>query len=198
MIRKPDAKNRAELLMRELATDGMSIKRGRALDIVAKLEGHRDWNTLQAASLKRTEVAQLRDDYEVGSLGTLSHFGRVLDVTLSAHLQHSGPDDHTRLYTWTAPDGEKFELRLCGSTRFEDVDPQTGEARIYSSADGLSAEFLEAYGRFKVRPDHEYLDNPYYEWINEAGDPVADVLETVWVNVKDEVRQFQQMLVLTA
>jgi hypothetical protein len=62
MIRKPDAKNRAELLMRELATDGLSVKRGRALDIIAKLEGHRDWNTFQAASSKCAAAPQARPD----------------------------------------------------------------------------------------------------------------------------------------
>lgn len=198
MIRKPDAKNRAELLMRELAKDGMAVKRGRALDIVAKLEGHRDWNTLHAASSTCAAAPQEHVDYEVGSLGTLSQFGRILDVTLSAHLQHTSPDDHTRLYTWMAPTGERFELRICGSTRFEDVDPRTGEARVYSSAEGLTSEFIEAYERFQQRQNREYLDNPYYEWINEDGDPVGNVLETIWVNVKDEVQHFQQMLSLAA
>lgn len=57
MIRKPEAKDRAELLMRELSNDGCAIKRGRALDIVAKLEGCRDWNTFCAAAPSNQQAA---------------------------------------------------------------------------------------------------------------------------------------------
>lgn len=194
MIRKPEAKNRAELLMRELTSDGFTLKRGRALDIVAKLEGCRDWNTFCAADTSQPAVASGYPEYAVGNLVQVSRFGRVDDVCLAAFLQHSSPDDHTTLYILETPEGNKYELRLCGSVMFGVTDPKTQMLTYYSSANGLTEQYIEALALLRRQAHPEFLRNPYFEWINEDGDPVVDVSDTIWVNVKDEVREFLQLM----
>lgn len=49
MTRKPDPKAQAEILMADLAKLGFTLNRGKALDLVAKLEGFRGWNELSKA-----------------------------------------------------------------------------------------------------------------------------------------------------
>lgn len=49
MIRKPNAKAQAEILMNDLAGMGFTLQRGKALDLVAKLEGYRGWNEFKKA-----------------------------------------------------------------------------------------------------------------------------------------------------
>ena len=56
MIRKPNAKAQAEILMNDLAGMGFNLQRGKALDLVAKLEGYRGWNEFSKAQ-KDAEAA---------------------------------------------------------------------------------------------------------------------------------------------
>jgi hypothetical protein len=45
-----DFKTQARHLRDGLGADGVSLTHGKALELVAKMHGHRDWNTLSAAS----------------------------------------------------------------------------------------------------------------------------------------------------
>ena len=45
-----DYKAQARHLRDQLGADGVALTHGRALELVAKMHGHRDWNTLSAVS----------------------------------------------------------------------------------------------------------------------------------------------------
>ena len=194
MIRKPDAKNRAELLLSELSNDGFTLKRGRALDIVAKLEGCRDWNTFCAAAPENQQAAGTGPEYAVGSLVKAAQFGRVDSVCLAALLQHSGHEDSTVLYRWESPEGKKFELRLSGTALFGLTEPETGHHVYHSSANGLTQEFIQAWERSRQQANPEFLRRPCLQWFNEEGRLVADLFVPLSVNVMDVVHQFQQLM----
>jgi len=194
MIRKPDAKNRAELLLSELSNDGFTLKRGRALDIVAKLEGCRDWNTFCAAAPENQQAAGTGPEYAVGSLVKAAQFGRVDSVCLAALLQHSGHEDSTVLYRWESPEGKKFELRLSGTALFGLTEPETGHLVYHSSANGLTPEFVQAWERSRQQANPEFLRRPCLQWFNEEGRLVVDLFVPLSVNVMDAVHEFQQLM----
>jgi hypothetical protein len=49
MLRIPEPKEQARLLSSLLAEQGLGLQHQKALDIVARLHGHRNWNVMQAA-----------------------------------------------------------------------------------------------------------------------------------------------------
>ncbi|MBC8739737.1 hypothetical protein F6X40_23780 [Paraburkholderia sp. UCT31] len=53
MLRIPDAKSQARLLVEELQALGLEIQNQHALDVVAKLQGFRNWNVMQGTPAKR-------------------------------------------------------------------------------------------------------------------------------------------------
>lgn len=55
-----DFKHQARRLRQALSEDGIHVSHGKALDLVARQSGTRDWNTLAASSAK-TEVAPVDD-----------------------------------------------------------------------------------------------------------------------------------------
>ncbi|MBA8844032.1 hypothetical protein KXR64_01485 [Brucella intermedia] len=63
-----DFKHQARRLRQALSEEGIAISHGKALDLVARQSGKRDWNTL-AANGSKVEAASMQDDtapYRVG------------------------------------------------------------------------------------------------------------------------------------
>lgn len=63
-----DFKHQARRLRQALSEEGIAISHGKALDLVARQSGKRDWNTL-AANGSKVEAASVHDDtapYRVG------------------------------------------------------------------------------------------------------------------------------------
>ena len=63
-----DFKHQARRLRQALSEEGIAISHGKALDLVARQSGTRDWNTL-AANGSKVEAASVQDDtapYRVG------------------------------------------------------------------------------------------------------------------------------------
>lgn len=64
-----DFKHQARRLRQALSEDGITISHGKALDLVARQSGTRDWNTLAAISHENNDDAPVQDDtapYRVG------------------------------------------------------------------------------------------------------------------------------------
>jgi hypothetical protein len=60
MIRNPQAKAQASILVREMQEAGIVLKHQQALEMVAKMSGHRDWNAMSSApTVKATEDTSL-------------------------------------------------------------------------------------------------------------------------------------------
>ena len=62
-----DAKKRAAHLREIAAENGQALSHGRALEMVAREQGARDWNTLRAQLAKRGTVS---DDLDIAALRT--------------------------------------------------------------------------------------------------------------------------------
>lgn len=77
MQRKPEVKSQVTILVREMREAGMPIKRQQALEMVAKMYGYRDWNTM---SSKMDEEAQKPAAPEVPY--GISHFDPATQIAL--------------------------------------------------------------------------------------------------------------------
>lgn len=195
MIRKPEAKNQAELLVKELATQGITVARGIALNIVAKQQGFRGWNEFCAAEKAPAKAASGKSlCYQIGDISHLSPSSEVSDYHLAAYLQHGTRDQTSTLLTWVSEGGDEYELRLCGQTR---IEVRSGsDVREIRSADGVASTFNAALSVLaQGQPlSLECLDSPFFEWLDEIGDPVGDVMSTISVRPEDEIAALKEML----
>ena len=191
MIRTPEAKRQAELLMKELALQGMTLRRGKALDIIAKLQGFKGWNELAAAASKTAAgtLPPTKADAPLcylvsGMPETAEH--EVVDCSrLAAFLKHDGRDTTTTLMNYTAPLGGVYRLQLSGQVRYEYAGADGGTLTI-SSRDGLDA-FDAA---MQDAPDEGIvvIDKPFFEWVDEAGDPVGEVFDELPTSPAREIQ----------
>jgi len=188
MIRTPEAKRQAEILITEMAKHGTTLKRGHALDIVAKQQGYKGWNELVAAS--STIIASPPAQYAVPGLTEIARHGQIQDINLAGLLRH-GRDQTTDLLAWTAPDGETYVLRLCGRAQFDYTAPD-GSCATVRSSDGLQA-YQQALSKVP-RDARREIDNPFFEWVTSEGCAVGEVFEEISVNAQEEVESFQRML----
>lgn len=77
-----DYKTHAKRLRDALAAEGIAVSHGKALDIVARQNGARDWNTLSARAGAATDVAppfSVGDHVEGAFNGSPAH-GRVIGL----------------------------------------------------------------------------------------------------------------------
>ena len=81
-----DYKSHARRLRDALADEGIAISHGRALDIVARQNGHRDWNTLSAkaeVAVRPPEVAAppfVVGDHVEGAFNGTAATGRIIGL----------------------------------------------------------------------------------------------------------------------
>lgn len=61
-----DYKTHAKRLRDALAAEGIAVSHGKALDIVARQNGTRDWNTLSAKAVAETGAAEAAPPFSVG------------------------------------------------------------------------------------------------------------------------------------
>jgi hypothetical protein len=168
MIRTPQAKQQAEILTAELNRRGTKLPWSQALEIVARMQGFKCWNALSAAAQATPDpaapnavpaVPSVR--YQVPGIEAVALNGQIGDARLADFLGHFGRDQSTTLLVWKAPDGQQYELRLCGQ------GPQDNPERDNS---------------------------PYFEWLNDASDPVGGVFDSISANPQDEIDALQRML----
>lgn len=126
--------------------------------------------------------------YSVGFIGALAVDGQVSDFTLAGHLQHGTRDAATTLLTWRSPEGETFELRLCGQVRVR----LTADSDEVRSVDGNTRAYKAASGALSTA--YEVIESPFFEWLDEKGDPVGDVFDSISANAEDEVAELVSML----
>lgn len=75
--RRPDFKQQAKRLRLALAESGRAISHGEALEMVARQHGHRDWNTLSAATGRpSTESPSAASPLAVGRTVTGRYLGQ--------------------------------------------------------------------------------------------------------------------------
>lgn len=185
MIRTPEAKRQAEILMSEVARHGLTLQRGNALDIIAKMQGLKGWNELSAADAKTpldlTPTPPLA--YEVAGLEQLAMLEAVDCQRLSAFLKHDSRDAATTLLNFTAPDGGVYRLQLCGQVRY-DYQAGDGEVITVRSSDGLTA--FDAAEQ-EVVGERTVIDTPFFEWVDAAGDPIGAVFEELPISPEREI-----------
>lgn len=75
------AKDQARRLRTRLEAEGLSVSHGKALDLVARQLGHRDWNTLHAAIGNRPPVAWSVGDRVSGSYLSQPFAAEIIAVT---------------------------------------------------------------------------------------------------------------------
>lgn len=199
MIRKPEAKRQAELIISELAGRGLALQRGHALELVAKLQGFQGWNEYIAApehnvkdspkEHKPEAQPSVPAAYFVGDLSELASRGAnplwVSAIMLADHLSHATRDTCTILYEGTSANGGVHELRLCGFAEYELT--RTGAEAIRTSCKALTVEHLKFLG-WTV----ECINEPYFEWINELGDPILSAFTILHTDVEHEISLLQR------
>lgn len=185
MIRTPEAKRQAEILMSEVARHGLTLQRGNALDIVAKMQGLKGWNELSAADAKAPlDIAPaLPAAYEVAGLEQLAAMEVVDCRRLAAFLKHGSRDATTTLLNFTAPDGGVYRLQLCGQVRF-DYLAGNGAVNTVRSSDGLAAYDAAEHA---AEGECTVLDTPFFEWVDAAGDPIGAVFEELPISPEREI-----------
>ena len=191
MIRTPDAKRQAELLMKELRLQGLTLQRGKALDIIAKLQGYKSWNELTAAASKAASDAQPPAVpnsplcYLVPGMPETAEHELVDCARLAAFLKHDGRDANTALMNYTAPLGGVYRLQLSGQVRYEHVGAD-GTSVAICSRDGLDAFDVA----MRDAPDEGLIviDKPFFEWVDEAGDPVGEVFDELPTSPAREIQ----------
>lgn len=200
MIRTPQAKQQAEILIAELNRRGTKLPWSHALEIVARMQGFRGWNTLCAAASAAQKAPAVAPDkqppgsYLVPGIEALAHNGHITDARLAAFLGHCHRDQSTTLLVWTAPDGQEYELRLCGLVWFDYRQPDGTLVSVHSS-DGLPAfDRMTAETQQVPQELHTQHNSPFFEWLNANSDPVGDVFETISANPQDEIASLQRML----
>jgi hypothetical protein len=192
MIRKPEAKNQAELILSELAKHGLSLKRGHALDLVAKLEGFRGWNEYLAAE-KQATVAEQPLKYLGPDFSELARKGWLTDLLLAAFFSHSAGNAVTTLYEWTSPDGKVYDLRLCGWANYKVTDDK-GNVSFITSRNGRTDDYFHVLEIDASFDRVECIDAPFFEWIDEAGDPVGEIFDRIPADPSIEIARFSKYL----
>lgn len=101
MNRKPTPKSQAEIIIAELAGLGFTLQRGKALDLVAKLEGYKGWNELlkaqkkakasAAVSVPKPSKPTLKYDAPIPA-ELFSRQGAVSDEVLAIHFKQARVD----------------------------------------------------------------------------------------------------------
>lgn len=89
-----DFKHQARRLRQALSEEGIAISHGKALDLVARQSGTRDWNTL-AANGSKVEAASVQDDtapYRVGQRITGLFHTTPFDARIIAVEETIKPD----------------------------------------------------------------------------------------------------------
>ena len=95
-----DAKKRAAHLREIAAENGQALSHGRALEMVAREQGARDWNTLRAQLAKRGTVS---DDLDIAALRTgMKVEGRYMNQPFTGRI----------LDTITEGDGRRIAIHL--------------------------------------------------------------------------------------
>ena len=95
-----DAKKRATHLRETAAENGQALSHGRALEMVAREQGARDWNTLRAQLAKRGTVS---DDLDIAALRTgMKVEGRYMNQPFTGRI----------LDTITEGDGRRIAIHL--------------------------------------------------------------------------------------
>lgn len=196
MIRTPEAKRQAELLMTELSLQGLTLQRGKALDIIAKLQGYKGWNELAAAAAKAAAVESPLAVpgsplcYLVPGMPETAGLELVDCSRLAAFLKHEGRDTTTTLLNYTAPLGGVYRLQLSGRVRYEYVAADGSPVAI-CSRDGLEA-FDAA---MQNAPDEgTIIDKPFFEWVDAAGDSVGQVFDELPAEPVREIQVLLQLL----
>lgn len=178
MIRTPEAKRQAEILMNELSLQGFALQRGKALEIIAKLQGYKGWNELAAAASPTVAgasptMAENPLSYLVSGMPETDELEFVDCARLAAFLKHDGRDATTALMNYTAPLGGVYRLQLSGRVRYEYVGAE-GSTVAICSRDGL-----EAFDAAMLNAPDEVtvINKPFFEWVDAAGDPVGQVFD---------------------
>lgn len=211
MIRKPAPKAQAEIIIADLARQGFDMKRGHALDLVAKLHGYRGWNEFQAATKKAKEAVDVAVAPAPAVAPEISYSPVIAgyfnekvfiregsvdidDRYLVAYLGHHRRDSSTELLSTTLK-GETYSLRICGRVRFSVRDSLTGVAKDFRSDDGLTDEYVHA---LTVARDSEEVqgfdEHPFFEWINGAGDPVGGAFDRISPDPQVEIDKLKSEL----
>jgi hypothetical protein len=193
MLRTPEAKRQAEILVAEMGLLGLSLQRGKALEVIAKLQGFKGWNELSAAASKPQAVASPLA-YAVKDMPVNEALDYIESARLAAALKHASRDATTTLLNFTAPDGSSYRLQLSGQVRYE-----------YTNADGLlvtirSHDGLATYDAAIAAANGEVsvLDDPFFEWVSEIGDPVGEPFEDLPTDPERELMVFKGVLRLPA
>lgn len=196
MIRIPEAKKQAEIIIEKMAGLGCKVKRGQALDLVANLQGFQGWNELSAASKILSAPPAWKDStfgYKCENFSCITHNGMVEDNILAIFLGHSSDDAYTTLLTWTSKDGVEFDLRICGFVKIR-IDFPNGDVQYVTS---LSGNFPEAEKWLNNPPAGTLVElesNAYFEWIDEGGDPIGNSFDTISIDTAKEVKRFEEFL----
>jgi hypothetical protein len=194
MPSKRKIKLKAAVLIEELASLGFTLTKSQAKGIVAKLK-EAGKSSEAAAELKEPESAALQLHYIGGDFKGLD---RGMSTSISAqelagHFRHGTPESRTTLYEWVAPDGEAFRLLLCGHAEFHSC--RRGQEVITSSAEGLTGEYL--YLICSDEPLASVAHSPYFEWVDQAGAPVAETFWSIAPDATVEVASFAKRQALT-
>lgn len=113
---------------------------------------------------------------------------RVSDIRLAVFLGHANDDAYTELLRVTGGEGEEYTLRLCGTVQVRDREGREYYAGDITTVRGL-LERLE-------QPDHgcELLTNPWFEWINRAGEVVCEPFDSVAIDPRAEMHLLNEII----
>lgn len=122
---------------------------------------------------------------------------RISDARLALGLGH-GRDSQTELLTTTL-DGQVLTLCLSGHFLVKHAD---GEAKSHEiilnewekARDSLPDAGYSISELFELNTNFKLVSTPWFEWITEGGDPVADILDSISLNPADEINKITQAL----
>jgi len=181
--------------------------REEALDFLAKLGGFKGWNEYLAdnrpAHHKRIVISTDMAWYLNKTLYSckaipftaLAENCLISDLQLAAYFRHSSENSCTELHRWTSANGDVYRLHLVGSFKFL-LPFKDGTASYVSSGDGFTPGYMRAIAAYIKEPGsplNECIHAPYFEWVNEYGEPIEKAFHQIPLDASQEMSRIRQV-----
>lgn len=141
MNRTPQAKAQASILVREMQEAGIILKHQQALEMVAKMSGHRDWNAMSSSPATDEPQKSNTSTKELATLSAKLEQLRSLATDVLDNCDNAGCDGLTVTSQDSVDALSDFVGRLqdgtTGFDRFRDFDPDSQIALIWGVEDVL-------------------------------------------------------------